>query len=179
MQKLFDHVKDKSEFEILFDEVQESFESILKVGHTGVLLSICRTCERLNAKQMPFIKALKTALKITAGNPHDLVVAILKLKPIEFCKDGNNFIHIHGSVILQTLLRFQKPIEIISALVGCENEKLVPLLMTTKGSYVVDAFFQAPFVGEKSKIKFMRKFQVRNYFSLFLNFVLSCIFILN
>lgn len=166
VQKIFDHVKEKSEFELLFDEVQDSFESILKVGHTGVILAICRTCERLNSKQMPFIKCLKTALKITAGNPHDLIVAIVKLKPIELCQDSNNFIHIHGSVIMQTLLRFQKPIEIISALIGCDNEKLVPLLMTTKGSYIVDAFFQAPFVGEKSKIKFIRKFEV------------SCLFIL-
>lgn len=157
VQKMFDHVKEKSEFELLFDEVQDSFESILRVGHTGVVLSICKACQRLNSKQMPFIKSLKTALKIAAAE--DLFVAVVKLKPIDKCQDSHNFIHIHGSVILQTLLGFQKPIEVISAIVTCANEKLVPLLATTKGSYIVDAFFQAPFVGEKSKIKFIRKFE--------------------
>lgn len=159
VQKIFDHVKEKSEFELLFDEVQDSFENILKVGHTGVVLAICKACQRLNAKQMPFIKSLKTALRVNAGKPDDLFVAVVKLKPIDLCQDSNNFIHIHGSVIMQTLLGFQKPIEVISALVGCDNAKLVPLLTTTKGSYIVDAFFQAPFVGEKSKIKFIRKFE--------------------
>lgn len=159
VQKMFDNVKEKVEFELLFDEVQDRLEAILKVGHTGVLVAICKACQRLNAKQMPFIKALKTTLQIESGKSEDFVVAILKLKPISLCQDTNNFIHIHGSVIMQSLLGFQKPIEPINALIGSDNTKLMPLLMSAKGSFVVDVFFQAPFVGEKSKIKMIRKFE--------------------
>lgn len=159
VQKLLDHTKEKSEFDVLFDEVQDSFEAILKVGHTGVILAICKACQRLNAKQMQFIKSMKSALNVSAGKPDDLLGAVMKLKPVEFCQDTNNFIHIHGSVILQTMLGFQKPIEVISALVGCDTQRLVPILATAKGSYIVDAFFQAQFVGEKSRIKFIRKFE--------------------
>lgn len=164
VQKIFDNVPDKEEFELLFDELQDHFAGILKVGHTGVILSICRTCERLNSRQIPFIKAIKSALNITTGgDPHEghLIIAILKLKPVEANQEANSFIHIHGSVILQTLLRFQKPIEIISALIEIDNAKLIPLISTAKGSYIVDVLFQAPFVGEKSKIKFIKKFEVR------------------
>lgn len=159
VQKVFDHVKEKTTFELLFDEVQDSFERILKVGHTGVLLSICKASLRLGSKQMPFVKSLKTALHVGPGRPEDLLLAVVKLKPIELCQDSNNFVHIHGSVIMQTLLAFQKPIEVINALCGIETARLVPLLATGKGSYIVDAFFQAQFVGEKSKIKFIRKFE--------------------
>lgn len=160
VQKLFDNVKDKSEFELLFDELSDHFERILQIGFTGVILSICNACKRLNSKQIQFIKSLKSALHIarTPKSPDDLIVAILKLKPIESCQDSNNYINIHGSVILQSLLAFQKPIEIISGLMEMDNAKLISLIATAKGSFVVDAFFGAPFVGEKSKIKFIKKF---------------------
>lgn len=164
VQKVFDNVIEKAEFELLFDELQDHFAGILKVGHTGVILSICRTCERLNSRQIPFIKSLKSALNIQPGSSAQegqLIMAILKLKPVEANQDFNTFIHIHGSVILQTLLRFQKPIEIISALIEMETAKLISLICTAKGSYIVDVLFQAPFVGEKSRIRFIKKFEVR------------------
>lgn len=175
MQKIFDRVKDRSEFELAFDELSDNFENIVKSGHTGVILSICKACKRLNCRQIQFSRLLKSVF-----GQSEFVTSVLKMKPTK--PEEDTFIHVHGSVILQTMLHFLKPIDIVNALLALENDKLVQIVGNVKGSYIVDAFFAAPFVGEKSKIKLIRKFEVKANFlfcenlvnlSLFLGF-LSC-----
>lgn len=40
----------------MFDELADSFEDILKCGHSGVILSIAQACRKLSAKQGSFVQ---------------------------------------------------------------------------------------------------------------------------
>lgn len=67
--------------------------------------------------------------------------------------------HIIGSQIVQTLLHFGKPIKIVQSLLEMETSQLRDLLSDTFGSRIMDAFFSAEFVGEKSHDKLIQKLQ--------------------
>lgn len=67
--------------------------------------------------------------------------------------------HIIGSQIVQTLLHFGKPIKIVQSLLEMDTSQLRDLLSDPFGSRIVDAFFSAEFVGEKSHDKLIQKLQ--------------------
>jgi nucleolar protein 9 len=67
--------------------------------------------------------------------------------------------HIIGSQIVQTLLHFGKPIKIVQSLVEMETSQFWELLSDTFGSRIMDAFFSAEFVCEKSHDKLIQKLQ--------------------
>ena len=60
-------------------------------------------------------------------------------------------IHIHGSLILQELLNFNKPIKVINSLLAIDAAALRQLLCDPKGSHVTDAFMTSASIGEKSR----------------------------
>ncbi|XP_059622766.1 nucleolar protein 9 [Phlebotomus argentipes] len=158
VQKILEKVENKDEFSVCFGELEGHFGEILQIGHTGVILSLCQACKRLEMNQHQFVRGVRKALECPKeGN---LVTCILKLKPHEkILEDSSTFIHLHGSLILQDLLNFRKPIEIIQSVLAIAPDQLVGLLNTAKGSFIVDAFFSSPHVGEKSRVAFVKHLQ--------------------
>lgn len=159
VQKLLDHVSVKEDFEAIFDELEPSIESLLQVGHTGVVSAIGQACLRLSAKQGPFMKAIQTALDCLQPKEKadKFALLTLKLKPYSVAiADKSNFVHIHGAVILQTMLKFNKPIKLVQSILDMKNSELVEIFCSPKGSHVVDAFMESQFVGEKSREKLIR-----------------------
>ena len=71
--------------------------------------------------------------------------------------------HIIGSQIVQTLLHFGKPIKIVQSLLEMDTSQLRDLLCDTFGSRIMDAFFSAEFVGEKSHDKLIQKLEGNFY----------------
>lgn len=159
VQKLLDRSKEKEEFEMIFDELVDSIETLLQVGHTGVVCSLAQACLRLGARQGPFMKAIQTALDCLQPKEKSDKFALLtlKLKPYSVAKeDKTNFIHIHGAVILQAMLKFNKPIKLVQCILDMKNEELAEIFCSPKGSHIVDAFMESQFVGEKSREKLIR-----------------------
>lgn len=159
VQKLLDHVSVKEDFEAIFDELEASIEDLLQVGHTGVVSGIGQACLRLSAKQGPFMKAIQTALDCLQPKEKadKFALLTLKLKPYSVAiADKSNFVHIHGAVILQTMLKFNKPIKLVQSILDMKNSELVEIFCSPKGSHVVDAFMESQFVGEKSREKLIR-----------------------
>ena len=70
-------------------------------------------------------------------------------------------VHIHGSLILQELLKFNKPIKAVNSLLGMDSALLRGLLSDPKGSHVTDVFMESPTVGEKSRDLLVKSLQVR------------------
>lgn len=168
VQKLLENIQEVTTFELVFNELSPHLENILKVGHTGVVLSLAEVCLRLKSKQAAFIKALQTSLHcLEPKERSDLFpLLVLKLKPYEYyIEDKSNFIHIHGSLILQKMLHFNKPIVIINSFINNKNDVLAAIFSTPAGSHVADAFVQSPTVGEKSREKMIRYMQ-GTYFDL-------------
>lgn len=69
-------------------------------------------------------------------------------------------IYRHGCLILEELLNFKKPIQIVNSILELPDSHLVKLLCDPKGSYVTDAFIKSTYVGEKSRTKLFKKLQV-------------------
>ncbi|GAB0099542.1 Nucleolar protein 9 [Sergentomyia squamirostris] len=158
VQKILEHVKTQEEFNLCFIELQEHFGEILQAGHTGVILMLCQTCHRLDVNQNQFIKSLRMGL--SCPKEGNLALCALKLKPHEMVeKDDSTFVHIHGSLILQEMLNFRKPIEIVQQILKIHPDKFINLLNTSKGSFIADAFFTSVHIGEKSRIAFVNHLQ--------------------
>lgn len=159
VQKLLDRAKVKEEFEAIYDELDDTIEQCLQVGHTGVVSSLAQACLRLCAKQGPFMKSIQTALDCLQPKEKSDKFALLtlKLKPYKVAmEDKSNFVHLHGAVILQTMLQFNKPIKLVQCILEMKNSDLLEIFCSPKGSHVVDAFMQSKAVGEKSREKLIR-----------------------
>lgn len=159
VQKLLERVKEADVFESIFDELENEIEALLQIGHTGVVSALAQACLRLSSRQGPFMKSIQNALDcIQSKEKSDkFALAVLKLKPYSvFIEDKTNFIHLHGAVILQTMLHFNKPIKLVQCILDTSNEVLAEIFCSPKGSHIVDAFMDSKTVGAKSREKLIR-----------------------
>ncbi len=73
-------------------------------------------------------------------------------------------IHIHGSLILQELMAFNKPIKVVSSLLALSPRELSKLLSDPCGSHITDAFMASTTIGEKSREGLVKSLKARFYF---------------
>jgi nucleolar protein 9 len=163
VQKLLDCCTDKIEFEGMFSELEEHLEEIFQSHNTGVILSLAQACKRHSAKQGNFQKMLMKALHCIEPKDRQTLLAPLTLSLATFKEQANSNklrIHLNGSLILQTLLSFNKPIQVINSLLDMNISDLKAVLTDPKGCHVMDAFMKSESVGEKSRDKMIKKLQV-------------------
>ncbi|XP_072948059.1 nucleolar protein 9 [Epargyreus clarus] len=158
VQRLIDNCQIKEEFEPMFDELAGKMGALLACGNTGVLVALAKACLRIRAKQMQYIQHLEAALKCTeAENQKYFPILCLRLLPLEAVDvtklDKEYFINIHGSVILQSILEFQRPAKAVSGLLELSPEQLLVVLSDAKGSHVADALCRSASVGAKARDK--------------------------
>lgn len=70
-------------------------------------------------------------------------------------------LNLHGTIIVQTILEFNKPIKIVSGILSLDTNVLKGLFCNSMGSHITDSYVKSQFVGEKSREKLVRKMQVR------------------
>ncbi|XP_034230095.1 nucleolar protein 9 [Thrips palmi] len=175
VQRLLACMGDPSEFENIFDELAPGMNKIIASGKTGVLLALCQVCKRLSVKQAEFIRHLMNALNCyePADRRSMFVPLALRLCTYEdykqkdettataIGKDGvkKSFINLHGSIIVQTLLTYKKPISIVNSVLEMPTSELKSLACDLRGSYVITAFVESEFVGEKSRERLLHRFR--------------------
>ena len=164
VQRLLDHCIVKETFEKIFEEISTCFSEILAKGYTGVIASVGNACLRLQTKQGIFVTELLKVLDCEANEKQPRIVACIttlrKWDELECARKENssNFaINLHGSLIVQAILNFNKPIKIVNSLLETKGEDLLRLFGDPKGSRIVDAFMDSKYVGEKSREKLARK----------------------
>ncbi|XP_065214467.1 nucleolar protein 9 [Planococcus citri] len=162
VQKLIKYCAEKEQFEAIFDELEGCFEEILDRGYSGVILNLCEACVRLKTKQSVFVRLWMDCLH--CNEPKEAQSCVFKLtvflkKRQQFDEEKHVNVHLHGSLLVQNLLKFNKPIKIINSLLEARSSCLVNIFGSPKGSRIADSFFQSQFVGEKSKDKFAKMFQ--------------------
>ncbi|XP_076350238.1 nucleolar protein 9 isoform X2 [Tachypleus tridentatus] len=166
-QKLLEFVKNKEQFEEMFDEIIEDLEHMLTCQHTGIIISLAKGCQEHGTRQTQLIVALMNIFHCTGTeeNQNYLVPSILHLikretyQSEETTEGKPSFsleINLHGSVLLQKLLKFQKPIKVVNSLLTLKPEKLVSIACDAKGSHVIDEFFKSANVGEKRKARLVQ-----------------------
>ncbi|XP_076297056.1 nucleolar protein 9 [Lasioglossum baleicum] len=164
VQRLLDHCGSKELFETIFEEISACVPEILSKGYNGVLASLANACLRLQTKQGAFVTALLKALHCEANDRQPKVVlCIASLKTWEQLNDLQKenspklFINLHGSLTVQAVLKFNKPIKLVNSLLETNGEDLLNLFSDPKGSRIVDAFMSSKYIGEKSREKFAKK----------------------
>ncbi|ALC40849.1 CG11123 [Drosophila busckii] len=159
VQRLLQHIKEVPDFEAVCTELQPHIEPLLKMGYTGVVSSLSAACLRLGAKQAQLIAALQSALHVTGDKEKSKLFfnCLIKLKPHELlASDQSGFVHLHGSLIAQHILQFNKPIFLVNCILELPVTQLAQIFNTPNGSHIVDAFMQSQYIGEKSRERLIR-----------------------
>lgn len=163
VQRLLDYCIIKELFEEIFDKVSEYFPKILEQGFTGILVSTGNACLRLQTKQGAFINAMIKLLKCdtSINDQTQLIWCIVTLQnsaELKAIQDNSQFT-LHGSLIIQAILNFNKPIKLVNLLLEMNSEELLQLFSDPKGSRILDAFMDSKYIGEKSREKLYKKLQ--------------------
>uniref|UniRef100_A0A1B6DSA6 Nucleolar protein 9 n=1 Tax=Clastoptera arizonana TaxID=38151 RepID=A0A1B6DSA6_9HEMI len=157
VQKLINNCNSKEHLEKIVEQLSPILFKVLQHRKTGVILSLCQACERVGTKQADFIKALETTLNVNSEEKQDqLALHTVKMVPY----DGNTDVsklpcNLHGSLILQSMLRFKKPIKVVKSLLSINSSELAEIFCDIKGSHIGDTFLTAEFIGEKSRDKLL------------------------
>ena len=107
------------------------------------------------------------------------VPLLLRLCPREVAEEGDGGdlrVHLHGSLILQEILAFNKPIKVVNSLLGMPPKELKTVLSDPRGSHVTDAFMSSPTIGEKSREAVVRALKVIDESSAFTSDMISIFF---
>ncbi|XP_075985399.1 nucleolar protein 9 [Anticarsia gemmatalis] len=158
VQRLVDNCDVKEEFEPMFVELSDKMPALLACGNTGVLVALAKACLRLKAKQTQYMTSLESALKCSEADKQKYFsVLCLRLLPLDrvdlTALDKEYFINVHGSVILQCILDFQRPAKAVTGLLELTTEQLLVILCDAKGCHVADALCKGQCVGQKARDK--------------------------
>jgi len=117
-----------------------------------VILALTKACVRLESQQSSVLTELTTAFHCTESQ--DLLgpcLVYMVTKDI-MVEEGKVFsVHLHGSLALQQLLLFGKPIKVVRSLLAMPSGKLSSLLSDPRGCYITDIFMSSKTIGEKSR----------------------------
>ena len=165
VQRLLDNCNSKEVFEEIFDEISKHIDLILNRCCGGVLVSVANACLRLRVKQGPFINVMMKTLHCEESERQKeiarLLASLATYEKLEQARKEKKYLplQVYGSVILQTVLKFNKPIKIVNSILEIDPEELALMFADSKGSWIADTFMDSEFVGEKSREKLAKKLQ--------------------
>lgn len=157
VQRLIDAITDKETFEEIFNTLTPEFTKLFQIGHTGVVFSLCKACARLGVKQGQFIQSLLKSLECGAEKTSKCILPIVALKPLSLLEEQIEVeVTLHGSLILQNIFQFNKPIKIVQSLLDMKPQDIANVFCDQKGSRIADAYLESKFIGEKSREKLIK-----------------------
>ncbi|KAJ8881332.1 hypothetical protein PR048_017813 [Dryococelus australis] len=157
VQKLLSYHKVKEEFEAMYDELGPHLDKLLASNNTGVLLSLGQACLRLTAKQGSFMQHLIEALD--CKTEQEFVPLVLQLTSTKKLDDSLS-IHIHGSVLVQTMLRFNKPIKVHNCLMNHSGRLLLTMMSDSGRSRIVGKFMMGQFLYQCARERRLGKIKI-------------------
>ncbi|KAJ6706185.1 NUCLEOLAR PROTEIN 9 [Salix purpurea] len=162
VQALISHARDQEQMEFIWEELGPKFRDLLEMGRSGVIASLIATSQRLHIHEHEVCKALADAVCLPNESPRFVVDRILFLESYFACVEKSNWkwpsgakIHVMGSLILQTVFKFQnqliQPYITNSNASGKLKHRLInklrghfgELAMHSSGSFTVEKCFNA------------------------------------
>jgi len=167
LQRLLSCVPNKDLMQVILDDMSNYIEDILAVNHCGLITKLAEACQRTGTGEKQFVKVLMSAFHcFEPESKHIKIVPLIaSFQTYEvFYKDEDhkcilNSVNIHGSLILQQLLQFSKPMKIVSSLLELSQSELIFMICDKCGSHIIDTFFQSPTVKEKHKDAFLKNLE--------------------
>nr|KAG5704498.1 hypothetical protein BaRGS_003809 [Batillaria attramentaria] len=174
LQRFISYLKDKGLMEEVFDELSKVVEDILAVGHLGLITSLADACRRLHLKQEEFVTVGTLMEAFHCKEPEHRQQAFPKLVSsftayeVYFKVDEDTGkaeeetaltgpVNMHGSLLLQQLLQFDKPKFVAPAIAALKPAEVCVLCCDPAGSHVMDVFFSSHTVLEKNKDILLKK----------------------
>jgi len=150
VQRYLDFLPTSELLTTAWTEMSPNLEEILKTGHSGVVLALTKAAVRLKGEQAAILEQLGKALHCD-DSLSQIAVCSYKMMVAERVEEEDLPVHLHGSLILQQLLNFNKPIQVVRSLLGVPNVQLRKLFSDPRGSHVLQVFVNSTTVGEKSR----------------------------
>jgi len=155
LQKLISTNKDEALFDRIFQSLKGEVGAILESGNSGVIHKLTQACLLFTSKQGDMMKSLEGAFGCAEkGKEREFFQRVLTLTPKGSYESKTT--SLHGSLILQCLLKFKKPIKIINGLLDLGGEALKVMLCDPRGSHLADALIDSEYVGEKSRERLVK-----------------------
>ncbi|XP_014241996.1 nucleolar protein 9 [Cimex lectularius] len=154
--KLLRSCPGKIQLEPIFEEMGTNYQAFME--YPQVLVALSEACLKCGIKQGDLIKNTKTTLSCDIQNGDQTFVKCLLWMTSPDKLDLKSQTSIHGSMILQNMLTFKKPIKIVEGLLGLNFDELKIIAEDPKGSRIFDAFVLSNSVGEKSRDRLINKF---------------------
>ncbi|KAK5647264.1 hypothetical protein RI129_002156 [Pyrocoelia pectoralis] len=167
VQKLLSNCKEKSEFETMFDELSDSYSTILESGHSGVILALAQGCKRLLTKQGSFVQNIMKVYDCYEPDARQSSIVLCLCKNLKYDDLKNHKeedlqnakLNLHGTLIVQLMLEYNKPIKIVNSILDIDSTDLKKLFCNRMGSHIADVYVKSQYVGEKSRDKLLKKLQ--------------------
>lgn len=165
IEKLISHCKDKFIFEEIFDELSPHFETIIEAGFTGIILCLGQGCKRLATRQGLYVQNLMKCLNCAEPKENEkyFVLCMSRFKNLEETKKLSNEnlqtekLNLHGTLCVQVMLEFNKPIKIVLSILDMDVNDLKNLFSNSMGSHIINSYVDSEFIGEKNREKLVRK----------------------
>lgn len=162
VQRFLDKCSDKDVIEKWYESAfDDNLEEILAAGNSGVVLSLTQAIRRLCVKQAHFLVSIMKTLHCYEPSQHQLkVVPLLSyLSTRESYEEATQSVansaplsvNLRGSLIIQELLNFNKPIKIVNSILDMDANELKTLLCDPRGCHITDSFMLSSTIGEKSR----------------------------
>jgi len=155
VQRYFDFVPTTELFETTYTEISPHIEELINEGLTGDILSIVKASVRLKTKQTAVLRDLGKALHCKE-TLEDFIMPCIKLVPVDKITEESK-ICLHGSLVLQEILDFNKPIQVVRSLLSSDPKILTSIFSDRIGTHVLNRFVASETVGEKSRISLARR----------------------
>ncbi|KAK6632249.1 hypothetical protein RUM44_007284 [Polyplax serrata] len=157
IQKLIGNCNSKKMFGKIFAKLESEMEEILNAGNSGVLLAVVKACGRLEICQGACMTMLSKTFHMKDNK--DIVPTLSLMTPAENVNFEEGTFNIHGCLVIQEILGFRKPGNVVRSLLDMTESNVVKLLCDTKGCHITDAYIKGQYVGEKNKDKLFKKLQ--------------------
>ncbi|XP_071824564.1 nucleolar protein 9-like [Apostichopus japonicus] len=169
LQRLIAKTVQSESMDQIMTELTKGFHKILAANNTGVLLQLAETCFLFPAHQETFLKSLLEALKGFTPEERQLKAIILigslqsfeVLFPSEDDENSNSGtgevkpkgieVKLHGSLLLQSLLKFQNKRIVVNGFMALSTEELKTIICQPAGSYLLEHFMSNERIKDKKK----------------------------
>ncbi|PIK36892.1 putative nucleolar protein 9 [Apostichopus japonicus] len=169
LQRIISKTVQSESMDQIMTELTKGFHKILAANNTGVLLQLAETCFLFPAHQETFVKSLLEALKGFTPEERQLKAIILigslqsfeVLFPSEDDENSNSGtgevkpkgieVKLHGSLLLQSLLKFQNKRIVVNGFMALSTEELKTIICQPAGSYLLEHFMSNERIKDKKK----------------------------
>lgn len=162
LQKLIKFCPDGNLLVQCLEELRDHVEDIMRAQYYGVLVALAGACEKHQVGQEHFIQMMLKCLQCEDEDRQGkFVLCLATLRSYESISElsepAMKKVNYHGSLLLQSMLRFSD-IEIVTAgLKSLEPAEIATWSCDPCGSHVIDVFFQSLSVDNNTKEAILNK----------------------